>query len=131
MRIFWNKVSVHAQCEDIPTLVSMVLWHPLPARPRQCASIPPPCVAKGVVIIVLEKSLRDETTNPILHRDENGATPQLPNSHFGQLISPCQQPIQGQTISQEFHSIPILLNPTAWLIYICMFSSQHATNPPE
>ena len=36
-------------------------------------------------------------------------------------------------IEQEFHSIPILLNPTAWhiYIYICMLSSQHATNPPE
>lgn len=71
------------------------------------------------------KELR--TANPKSHQDGNGATPILSYPHSGQSISPCQQHIQGQTISQEFHSIPVFLNPTAWLIYACSPLSMRLT----
>ena len=51
LKILQNKVSVHAQCEDTPTLMSMVLWHPLPTKPRQYALTLSPCAAKDVVVM--------------------------------------------------------------------------------
>lgn len=68
------------------------------------------------------KELR--TANPKLHQDGNGATPTLSYPRSRQLISPCQQHIQGQTISQEFHGIPVFLNPRAGLYMHALLSAR-------